>query len=185
MRSDRDEPAAGRDRVISIVRATVADAPLLSGLAARTFVESHGHSAPAADVEAYVAAKYAVSVLRSELADPTSIYHLACVDGAAAGFSKVTLHTSHEHGDAAEVGRLDRLYVLAEHYGSGAGPALMDHLLGLMKREQQAGVWLYVWKGNPRAVRFYQKRGFAITGSHDFALSPTHSNPNHRMFLAL
>ena len=69
--------------------------------------------------------------------------------------------------------------------GSGAGAALMDHLLDLMRREKQAGVWLYVWKGNPRAVRFYQKYGFAITGSHDFPISATHANPNHRMFLAL
>jgi ribosomal protein S18 acetylase RimI-like enzyme len=171
--------------VITVVRATEADAPLLSGMAARTFVESHGHSAPAADVDAYIAEKYAVPVLRAELADPASIYHLAHVDGAAAGFSKVTLRTPYEPDGDADAGRLDRLYVLAEHHGSGAGAALMDHLLERMKREGQTGVWLHVWKGNPRAVRFYQKYGFAITGSHDFALSPTHANPNHRMFRAL
>jgi diamine N-acetyltransferase len=178
-------PAAGGLHVITIVRATVADAQRLADLARQTFVESHGRSAPAADIDAYLSEKYAVSVLSAELADPSGIYHLARVDGELAGFSKFTLDTTCEPGDAADVGRLDRLYVLRPHYGSGVGAALMDHLLDLMRRERQSGVWLYVWKENSRAVRFYQKRGFAITGSHDFALSPTHANPNHRMFLAL
>lgn len=36
---------------------------------------------------------------------------------------------------------------------------------------------------NHRAVNFYLKTGFQITGSYDFKLSDTHSNPNHRMLL--
>ena len=32
-------------------------------------------------------------------------------------------------------------------------------------------------------IRFYEKKGFIITGSYDFPITATHTNPNHRMFL--
>jgi ribosomal protein S18 acetylase RimI-like enzyme len=44
-------------------------------------------------------------------------------------------------------------------------------------------MWLYTWTGNERAVSFYLKAGFKIIGSHNFKISATHSNPNHRMLL--
>jgi ribosomal protein S18 acetylase RimI-like enzyme len=51
-------------------------------------------------------------------------------------------------------------------------------------REQgQAGMWLFTWTGNERAVDFYKKVGFTIIGSHQFKLSETHYNPNHQMLL--
>jgi ribosomal protein S18 acetylase RimI-like enzyme len=47
----------------------------------------------------------------------------------------------------------------------------------------EAGVWLYVWKENHRAVAFYQKMGFEIVGEGLFKISETHYNPNHVMYL--
>ena len=55
--------------------------------------------------------------------------------------------------------------------------------IDLSKQNNQAGMWLYVWKENERAVNFYIKNEFVITGSFDFKISDTHSNPNHLMFL--
>lgn len=51
------------------------------------------------------------------------------------------------------------MYLLAEHYGSGAADALLEDLLG------QASASLWVFKDNPRAQAFYRKHGFLPDGA--------------------
>lgn len=169
--------------MISIVKAGVKDAALLSGLATQTFIESHGHSAAAADIEAYVTKNYTPAMLLAELEDPANIYHILYYHKLPVGFSKIILNAPYEGSPGNAITKLERIYLQKSYYGTNLGPALMDFLIHLMKKEKQTGVWLYVWKENIRAIRFYEKKGFTITGSHDFPISDTHSNPNHRMLL--
>ena len=169
--------------MISIVKAQVKDAALLAGLATQTFIESHGHSAAAADIDAYVAKNYTPAMLQGVLEDPDNIYHIQYYHKLPVGFSKIILNSPYEGSPGNAVIKLERIYLLKSYYGTNLGPALMDFLIHLMKKEKQTGVWLYVWKENNRAIRFYEKKGFTITGSYDFPISATHSNPNHRMLL--
>lgn len=168
--------------MIAIVKAEVKDAELLSKLATQTFIESHGHSAPEADINQYVSEKYTPEMMAAELADPANIYHIQYYHKLPIGFSKIVLNSPYE-GMPDSTCKLERIYLLKAYYGTNLGPALMEYLFHLMKKEKQTGAWLYVWKENTRAIRFYEKKGFRITGSHDFPISATHSNPNHRMLL--
>lgn len=170
--------------MISIIRANAKDADLLSGLAVQTFIESHGNSADPEDIAAYVAEKYTPALLKAELEDPGNIYHILYYHNLPVGFSKIILNTVLGDRIEADIAKLERIYLLKGYYGTNLGPALMDFLLHLMKKEKQSGVCLYVWKENRRAIRFYEKRGFIITGSYDFPISATHTNPNHQMFLS-
>lgn len=169
--------------MISIVKAEAKDAALLSKLATQTFIESHGHSAPAADIEAYVNEKYTPEMMTAELADPSNIYHIQYYHKLPIGFSKIVLNCPYDGSPVSSICKLERIYLLKAYYGTNLGPALMDFLFHLMKKEKQTGTWLYVWKENTRAIRFYEKKGFRIIGSFDFPISATHSNPNHRMLL--
>jgi ribosomal protein S18 acetylase RimI-like enzyme len=80
---------------------------------------------------------------------------------------------------------MERLYFLAEFHGLGLAQQLFDFNLHIAKQANQAGIWLYVWKENHRAVAFYQKMGFEIVGEGLFKISETHYNPNHVMFLGM
>jgi len=51
------------------------------------------------------------------------------------------------------------LYVLADSHGSGAGPLLLDSVLG----DESASLW--VANPNPRAQAFYRKQGFVADGA--------------------
>jgi GNAT superfamily N-acetyltransferase len=51
------------------------------------------------------------------------------------------------------------MYVLAAHYGTGAGAALLQAALG----DAPASLW--VLEDNPRAQAFYAKHGFAFDGA--------------------
>lgn len=78
-------------------------------------------------------------------------------------------HTGRQVGAHAPVRdrELYSLYVLAAHYGSGAGQALLDAVL---PADIPAQLW--VAEDNPRARRFYGRNGFAPDGArfHDETL---------------
>ena len=169
--------------MISIVKAEEKDASLLPALATQTFIESHGHSAGADDIEAYVKEKYTTAMLSGELENPENIYHILYYHKLPVGFSKIIFNTPYEDSPDSSITKLERIYLLKGYYGTNLGPALMDFLIHQMKKQKQTGAWLYVWKENTRAIRFYEKKGFKIIGSFDFPISATHSNPNHLMLL--
>jgi putative acetyltransferase len=69
---------------------------------------------------------------------------------------------------------LDQLVVAPEAWGSGLGSALLAEA----KRMSPAGLDLHVNQDNARAIRFYEKHGFVISGA---ALNWRSGAPVHRM----
>ena len=77
--------------------------------------------------------------------------------GAIVGF----VCAGDDRADDAPAGRRQvfAIYVLAAHYGSGAGQALIDAAIG------DAAASLWVLEDNPRARAFYRRNGFAPDGA--------------------
>lgn len=169
--------------MITIVKATTDNAALLADIGGISFIESHGHSAGAADINTYVKEKYTPAALSKEINDPKNIYHIIYHDGQPAGYSKIIFNTPHSNILQENITKLERIYLLKEFYQLKLGYQLLQFNIDLSKKNNQAGMWLYVWKENHRAVNFYTKTGFTIIGSYDFKLTETHSNPNHQMLL--
>lgn len=65
------------------------------------------------------------------------------------------------HDDRPRPLELQSIYVLADHYGSGTGQALLDAALG------DAPAFLFVAADNPRATRFYARNGFVFDGASE------------------
>jgi ribosomal protein S18 acetylase RimI-like enzyme len=169
--------------MVSITRASESDGGLLSAIAKTTFIESHGTSAEQADIDSYITEKYSDAVLRHELADAENVYYIIYHNNKVAGYSKIVFNLAYAGSPVQNIAKLERLYLLKEFYNTRLGLALFQFNIDLAKANTQAGVWLYVWKENTRAVNFYTNAGFLIIGSHDFRISATHTNPNHQMFL--
>lgn len=67
-----------------------------------------------------------------------------------------------EHGHAfARSWHLYSIYLLASHHGSKLGQTMLDAVVG--DRPTQ----LWVLQGNNRAIRFYERNGFAADGATD------------------
>jgi len=169
--------------MISIVKAYENDVELLAGIARISFIESHGHSAGAGDINTYLKEQYSDAAFKEDLNNADNIYHFIYHDGHAAGFSKIVMNCPYAGAEVNNITKMERLYLLKAFYNLKLGWELLRHNIELAKRNGQAGMWLYVWKENERAVNFYTRAGFRITGSHDFQISPAHANPNHRMLL--
>ena len=167
----------------SIVRANEKDRQLLSQMAKQTLLESHADSPAAAGLDSYVRENYSEDALKQELRDEKNIFHIIYYNDRPAGYSKIIFNTSSEQRDIKDLAKLERFYLLKEFYGLKLGLELFKFNVELSKKNGQSGIWLYTWKGNQRAIQFYKKNGFVITGSHDFKISETLSNPNHQMFL--
>lgn len=168
----------------SFIQARLKDVELLTYLGRQTFIESHGHSAAPADIEAYIKEKYTDDATNAALENTSNHYYILYHNDQPAGYSNLIFNVSHENISFPNVTKLDRLYVLKQFYDQRLGLTLLNHNIALSKHEGQAGMWLYVWKLNERAVRFYTKNGFNIIGSYEFSISANHSNPNHQMLLS-
>jgi putative acetyltransferase len=100
---------------------------------------------------------------RQELV-PVAAIVLAERDGALIGFVTVDPKTMY----------LDQIVVAPEAWGSGAALALLDEA----KRISPKGLDLLVNKDNARAIRFYEKHGFAYAGEDK---NPVSGKPVNRM----
>ena len=169
--------------MISIVKALPQDANLLSHIAAISIVESHGHSAPSHIMQSYVDEKLTEAALRLELEDPANVYYLLYYNDGLAGYSKIIYNVAIEPVAATNITKMERLYLLGEFYGLKLGHELMQFNINLSKAQGQAGMWLYVWKGNDRAIRFYERAGFRVVGDGYFRLTDEHANPNWQLYL--
>jgi len=167
----------------SIVKANEKDFQLLADIGKISYIESHGRSAKAADINIYLNEKFSYEAFKDELKDLKNIYHIIYHDNQPAGYSKIMLNTPHSNIQIKNITKLERLYLQKEFYGLKLGFELFNLNFELSKNSNQAGMWLFVWKENHRAVSFYKKIGFKVIGSYDFKLTETHSNPNHHMFL--
>ncbi len=67
--------------------------------------------------------------------------------------------------DLENTGEIFAIYVLADHWGQGAGFRLMQEALSLLDRYPRVAV--RVLKENKRAIRFYEKCGFRFDGFED------------------
>jgi ribosomal protein S18 acetylase RimI-like enzyme len=169
--------------MITILPVTEEHLSLLQDIGSRSLLQSHGHSAPAEVMQAYVDEKFTEEALAAELADSNSRFHLIFHEGQPAGYSKIVLHQPIPSLGSQPLTKLERLYLLEAFLGLQLGLPLLQFNMELSRQEGDRGMWLYVWKENRRAIRFYEKAGFRIVGDGLFRLTADHANPNWQMAL--
>ncbi len=163
------------DLVIRI--ADAADADRLAELAADTFPLACPPSTTAEAIAAFIAANFTVERMAEHLADADRTLLVAHEpDGHFVGYSMLIAGEPGDADAAAAVsGRpaveLSKFYTRALAHGTGvvAGP-LMAATLEAAAAAGAASAWLGVNEENGRAIRFYEKHGFAKVGRKHFRL---------------
>lgn len=136
------------------------DAPAIADLHVATWREAYSHLLPADYFsDAYVDGRHRMwrKVLGERRDD--MIVRVAEVDGAIVGFAWAGPGMGLHGEDPPRDRSLYAIYVLASHYGTGVGQALLDEALGT------GPAMLWVAKENPRAVAFYTRNGFRFDGT--------------------
>ena len=171
--------------MVTIIRADESQASLLSEVAIQTFNESHGNSAKPQDIKYFTDEKYNIQTLTTELNNPDNNYYLIYYENRLAGFTNLIYNSPYADSIITNIAKLERIYVLKEFYNLKLGYQLLEFNIDIARKNNQKGIWLFVWTENERAMKFYLKSGFKINGSGNFKISETHANPNHRLYLEI
>lgn len=136
--------------------ATEADLPLIAALAARIWREYYPGIITTAQIEFMLARMYAPEQLRRELREEGVRFRLLRAGGEPAGFAAF--------GPTAQPGefKLHKLYLAPAWHGRGWGARLLRHCEDEARQAGGRRMILAVNKRNARALRVYQRNGFAI-----------------------
>ena len=152
-----------------IRRATVDDAPRLSDVAERAFVQAFGHLYPPADLARFLADSYSVEQHTKYLADPNCAMWLVERDGQALGYALAGRPCTLPHDEVQpEDGELKRIYLLPAAQGSGIGGQLIQQAFDWLEQDGPRTLWIGVWSQNFGAQRFYKRLGFEQVGNYEF-----------------
>ena len=116
-----------------------------------------------AQIDYMLARGYSRDALLRFVTEPGAGLALAQVDGTAVGFAAW-------YRPEAAVTKLDRLYVLPRHHGAGAGRALIEHVAAAGRGAGCERLTLNVNRNNAKAIRAYERCGFAIRDRGDFPI---------------
>ncbi|MFZ9235099.1 MAG: GNAT family N-acetyltransferase [Algoriphagus sp.] len=149
-------------------KANFSDLPELLVLARTSFVQAFTEGNKPENVQAYLAEAFTESKLTQEMQEPASTFIVASLDGELVGYTKLNLSAAQaDVQDPASV-EVARLYTLEKVWGTGLGQQLLDAAIDFGRQEGKTWLWLGVWEHNARAIRFYEKNGLRIFGSHPF-----------------
>jgi GNAT superfamily N-acetyltransferase len=149
--------------VVTIRRATVQDAPALDQLNVRMVQAAYGGQIPDDDEQLggprpeEQAAAWERGLRRDRDQEPVLV---AEQDGQVVGFAVVGPAQDHEGA-----GELSAITVDPDHWGTGAGSALLAAAQAELARLGYTEAVLWVLPGNARARRFYEVAGWATDGT--------------------
>jgi ribosomal protein S18 acetylase RimI-like enzyme len=150
-------------------RATAADAPAVSMVAAASFLETFAGILPGADIIAHCTRNSSVEKFAGWAGDPASVVSLAThPDGdAPVGYSVITtpdLPLPPQPGDV----ELRRIYALSITRGTGLGHRLMAQAINDARALGGKRLLLGVLGTNHVARAFYEREGFTLAGTRRF-----------------
>jgi GNAT superfamily N-acetyltransferase len=147
----------------AIVPGRVDDIPLVQRLADEVWREHYPSILTDAQIDYMLARGYSREALLRFVTERDAGLALAWVDGDGAGFA-----AWYRPEPAAT--KLDKLYVLPRHHGAGAGRALIEHVAHAARCAGCERLTLNVNRNNAKAIRAYERCGFAIRERGDFPI---------------
>ena len=150
-----------------------ADAVALHELAAATFGLACPPGTSQEAIDDFIATNLSVTRFAGYLADPDRVLFIALVDGNPAGYTMVIFGEPADPDVSAAIrvhpsSELSKVYVLADHHGSGVAASLVAESVEAARSRGASGIWLGVNQHNARANRFYEKQGFVLVGTKKF-----------------
>lgn len=139
-------------------------------LALKIFYDSFAALNTPENMKAYTDMAYNRELLLTEINDPRSEHYFLCEGDKKIGFLK--LNTAEVQSDIHDPESLEiqRIYIDSVYQGRGLGAQLLQFAKERAKALGLKYIWLGVWEKNPDAIRFYQRHGFEIIGSHPFVM---------------
>jgi len=156
---------------IKIIKADSSYADAIAMIGKGSFRKTFGHLFDNQnELREYLFHTYDPSKLAKSIDKENNVYFIALKNNEPVGFAKVKLHSLNEQISSGSQMELQKIYVMYEHHGSGAGSALLDSVINLAQETGKEFIWLDTHITNERAIRVYESKGFRITGKYFFTI---------------
>lgn len=145
--------------------ATIDDAPGIAAAHMRGWQVAYKGIVPDAFLDAMVLAdrveRWRENLKATELPNglPAPSDYVAEVDDQVVGFANVGVFR--KEADNPRAGELWAMYVHPDHWGTGAGYALMQATMDQFTRDAIETAYLWVLEDNAQARRFYERQGWS------------------------
>ena len=152
---------------------SVHDAEQLSPFARRVFDATFAADNDPVALGAYMDSAFNVARQREELGNPACTVLLVLANDELAAWSLLRDDVTPPENCQLRGARplyLNRFYVDHAWHGRGVALALMSAVHEHTRARGHDGLWLSTWERNTRAIRFYEREGFAIVGTTWFQL---------------
>ncbi len=151
-----------------IRKCTFEDLHTLNEFSRRTYDETFRHMNTAENMKAYLDMSFDINKLGEELSNDASSFYFLYVDNKLAGYIKLNDYKAQTDINDPQSLELERIYVSGEFQGQGLGGVLIKKATNEAEALSKKYIWLGVWEKNNKAIEFYKRNGFYITGSHPF-----------------
>ena len=140
----------------------------LKQLSRSTFQDAFGAENNPEDLEKYLNSAFGEENLQKELLNPLSEFYFAIAEGETAGYFKINLGDAQTEFKEEEGMELERIYVKQEFQQQKIGQKMLDAVIEMAVQRKMKYLWLGVWEKNTRAIDFYLRNSFKISGTHPY-----------------
>ena len=161
---------------VKIRSANKNDITSLTSIGYKTFYDTFAQHNTQENMLLYLMQSFNIEKQTLEINEPQTIFLLAEIEDSVVGYVKLKGNNSCDGIKGTKPIELERIYTLQEYIGKGIGAELMNASIKEAKERGFDSIWLGVWENNERAIRFYEKLGFSVVGSHIFMLGNDKQN---------
>lgn len=162
---------------MKITEAAIADIPLIGRLAEEIWPEAFRSILSPEQIAYMLRWMYAPASLKEQMKEGHRFLLLSSGEDFLG-------YASWSAGPSMGVARLHKLYVLPGVQGRGGGSLLLEEVIRRARRQMHRSLRLNVNRFN-RAIAFYEKKGFRITGEEDNDIGSGYFMNDYVMELAL
>ena len=155
---------------LKFVKLNSGDVKKLEQISKQTYFNAFSQGNSLENMQAYLESSYSEEKLLEELEDSNSEFYFAEMDHKTIGYFKINFDAAQTDLYDRNAMELERIYVIKEFQGKNNGQKLLNKVLGIAKKNEMDYLWLGVWEKNESAIRFYERNGFSVTGSHPFRM---------------
>jgi len=155
---------------LKFVKLNSGDVKELELISKQTYFNAFSAENSPENMQAYLESSLSEKKLLKELREANSEFYFADINHKTIGYFKINFGDAQTDLHDQNALELERIYVIKEFQGKKIGQKLLDEVLGIAKENQMDYLWLGVWEKNERAIRFYERNGFSVTGSHPFRM---------------
>lgn len=155
---------------LRLIKLNSKDLEELVTLSIKTFSNAFEHQNTPENFNHYIKTALNNEKLKEELNNPNSEFYFAKLNNETVGYLKLNYNQAQSDLKEKNGMELERIYVLQGFQGINIGKKLLYFTINQAKQKKLDYVWLGVWDKNLRAIAFYKRNGFEISGSHPFYL---------------